>query len=228
MGLRHAIHALDDHWLDVRDRLSTAEFDRLTGLVAAFTGEAIPARSPVAAMAIPRFLRRVLPDGHPVLAALEREESRFVVEHDPVVLADWLDLAHRLRWRLLGAGRQPTAEEVVEGACRWLLAAPAYDEAQLRAWDQDPDDPDLVRLQRVDGSGQWPEFQFGPDHAVLELVRAVNRILEVSDDPWGVADWWLGAHEQLAAAPAALIGRVEPQVLIAAAVAERAGGMSRA
>jgi hypothetical protein len=222
MGLRHAVRALADHWQDVRGRLSPADFGRLTELVSNFTDEAIPTRSPAAAMAIPRFLHTVLPDGHPVLAALEIEESRLVVEHDPVLLADWLDLSTVMRSLLLGSDPQPTPQDVARGACRWLLAAPALDESQLRDRGQDPEDPDLIGLERDDGIRQWPAFQFGPDEAGQALVRAVNRILEASDDPWGAADWWLGEHHRLAAAPAELIGSARPHLLIAAALAERA------
>ncbi|MFG1641272.1 hypothetical protein ACGFMK_13375 [Amycolatopsis sp. NPDC049252] len=124
--------------------------------------------------------------------------------------------AASLRLSLVGA---PRPEETHRQATRWLLAAKSLQDHQVRARGADPADPDLLSLVTDGGKRQWPVFQFGPR---TDLVRRINRILDVADDPWGVADWWLGRHAWLADVPAMLIGEVPDQVLIDAAEAERA------
>ncbi len=52
------------------------------------------------------------------------------------------------------------------------------------------------------------------------MVVAVNRLLDADDDPWGVADWWLGANAWLDAVPARLLGTPGEHGLLAAARAE--------
>ncbi len=54
------------------------------------------------------------------------------------------------------------------------------------------------------------------------MVLAVNRLLAARDDPWGVADWWLGGNAWLADVPAELLGEVDDEVLVRAARAETA------
>jgi hypothetical protein len=99
----------------------------------------------------------------------------------------------------------------------WLLAATALSADELRARGQDPGDRDLILLRRADGSEQWPAFQFERDGAPPTVVRTINRILDAANDPFGVADWWLGESGWLGDAPARLIGRVPDDLLIAVA-----------
>lgn len=44
-----------------------------------------------------------------------------------------------------------------------------------------------------------------------------TQLLDAAEDPWGVADWWLGANAWLGAVPAQLLGRVADDVLLDAA-----------
>jgi hypothetical protein len=62
-----------------------------------------------------------------------------------------------------------------------------------------------------------PRFQFDADGTVLETVAAVNEILDVEDDPWGAASWWLTPHASLHAIPADEIRIGSPANVLAAA-----------
>ena len=55
------------------------------------------------------------------------------------------------------------------------------------------------------------------------MVLAVNRLLDADEDPWGVADWWLGGNARLGAVPAQLLGRGHDDLLAAAARAVLVG-----
>jgi hypothetical protein len=165
-----------------------------------------------------------LPNEHPFAVALRAREERLAP--GPVrraaQLGAWFGLAGPLRVRL-GGPPEPTAEDVEREADARLLDAPALTADDLNAHGIDPDDPDLIRLDGVDGAARWPAFQFGDDGAVFGVVREVNRILAASDDPFGAADWWLGGNGRLGDAPARLIGAVPDAELVAAARAETGG-----
>lgn len=231
MGLRHAMRTLGDEWDDIRNRLPGNEFVRLSELVSELVAEGVPATSVEIAEEIAELLGALLDEEHPFRRALAAPESRFVHgtgQGGATDLGDWLRPVDLLRQHVArsdpDAQPPPTAETVMGRATGRLLAASALSEAELRARGQDPGDADLIRLDRADGTGQWPAFQFGPDGAPLDLVRTINQILGVADDPWGVADWWLGPNSWLPSAPAQLIGRVDAQELIDAARAERSEG----
>lgn len=65
-----------------------------------------------------------------------------------------------------------------------------------------------------------PMFQFDTDgRTLLQSVVEVNRILEVDDDPWGCASWWLTPHAALHAIPADEIRVGSVEVVRAAAAA---------
>ena len=51
-------------------------------------------------------------------------------------------------------------------------------------------------------------------------MLTINRLLDADDDPFGVADWWLGRNAWLDAIPADLIGQVAAALLVRAARAE--------
>ncbi|MER7705064.1 hypothetical protein ABTX81_19485 [Kitasatospora sp. NPDC097605] len=103
----------------------------------------------------------------------------------------------------------------------WLLAADSVSAADYRAGGHDPGDPDLIRLTDRQGTVRLPAFQFdGASGRPLPVVVAVNRLLDADDDPWGVADWWLGANAWLEAVPARLLGTTGEHALLAAARAE--------
>ena len=106
-----------------------------------------------------------------------------------------------------------------------LLAAPALTAQQVRERGCDPERTDLIRLPGSDGA-QLPAFQFGPDGQPIPVVAAINRLLRVAEDPWGVADWWLGGNAWLNAVPAHLLGQENDELLTRAALAELPEGNS--
>jgi hypothetical protein len=105
----------------------------------------------------------------------------------------------------------------------WLLAAPALTEQQVREQGGDPGGDDLIRLPARDGQIVLPAFQFGPVCRPLPVVAAINRLLEAAEDPWGVADWWLGQNAWLGGIPSELLGSVDDDLLVRAARAELPG-----
>ncbi|TDD40216.1 hypothetical protein E1287_01485 [Actinomadura sp. KC06] len=224
MGLRHALTALAEQWDDVRERLSPGEFDEVQALVDAFTREGDRVASEELAEDIADLLRARLPRDHPFLVALRAREERFAPDaaRRAVELSAWFSLTGPLQVRL-GRAPGPTSAEVEREAESWLLDAPALDADQLRARGVDPGDPGLIRLDRADGDGRWPAFQFAAGGGPLRIVLEINRILAAADDPYGAADWWLGGNGRLGDAPARLIGSLPDDELIAAARAETGG-----
>jgi hypothetical protein len=101
-----------------------------------------------------------------------------------------------------------------------LLAAPALTGQQVRDGGADPGEPGLIRLDRPDGRQQIPAFQFSQAGTPIAVVLTINRLLDADDDPFGVADWWLGRNAWLDAIPADLIGQVDDALLVRAARAE--------
>ncbi|MEU1190866.1 hypothetical protein [Streptomyces sp. NPDC005859] len=97
-----------------------------------------------------------------------------------------------------------------------LLAEPALDEAVVAARGGDPRLPALIRLPGPGGLRRLPLFQFEPEAAdrvgatPRPRVLAVAVHLDVVDDPWGAADWWLSPNAWLGGVrPAALLGRAD-------------------
>ena len=57
------------------------------------------------------------------------------------------------------------------------------------------------------GGYLYPAFQFDAERRdVFPEVRTVNERLDAASDPWGVASWWISAHDRLGARPADLVG----------------------
>ena len=220
MGLRHALAVLAEQWDDIGTRLSPGEFDEVAALVVEFTREGDRVASEEIAEEVGDLLRTRLPADHPFRVALREREERLAPSpsRQAAALARWLSLADPLRARLREPS--PAAKEVEHASTARLLAAPALNADELRT---DGRDPDLIRLDDADGAGHWPTFQFAADGSPLRIVRTVNRILGASEDPLGVADWWLGENGWLGGAPAQLIGRLPDDQLIAAARAATAG-----
>ena len=72
------------------------------------------------------------------------------------------------------------------------------------------------------GSYVYPAFQFDPrTRDVCAEVRAVNELLRASDDPWGVASWWVSRNARVGARPIELVGTER-----AAELAELAGAVT--
>lgn len=120
-----------------------------------------------------------------------------------------------------GTGPAPVGDtEAQPSPYERLLAAPALTEDDLRDnFGVEATDPELIRLRRRDGTERLPAFQFDGTGRPRPVVITVNRMLGAAEDPWGVADWWLGPNPWLAAAPATLLGTgLDGQLLAAASV----------
>ncbi|GAA0415178.1 hypothetical protein Acor_78620 [Acrocarpospora corrugata] len=194
------INLLLDHLDDVRARLSTARRARLDGLI----NDLRDAGGDVAAIGDLAVELRIelqlagLPEDHPVRRALPAGTRL----NPGLPVIDWGSVIARL---------QP--EDLRRVIRRRLLAAPAFRVDQV----DDPEDPDLIRLERADGDVQLPAFQFQESGRPRPLVLRINRLLEADEDPWGVAGWWLGPNAWLGTVPAQLLDRPrEPELLMAA------------
>lgn len=200
------LRAIDQHWATIAP-LFSAEALALTrallGRMAA--GDAWQAHHELSGL-----LLAVLPDDHPARTAM-------LAEHPGVAVDDWTETARALLAQLdLGGGRDvPIPEEVAFWATRRILRFPALSEDDLLSVGHDP--AGLIRLDRHDGGAQWPAFQFGADGGPVPVVLTINRLLDVEEDPWGVADWWLGPNSWLEGVPARLLGTVADDLLISAA-----------
>ncbi|MFB7377946.1 DUF3168 domain-containing protein [Kitasatospora purpeofusca] len=219
------LDVLREHWHEVQEYLDESARDAIAALLDAPSAE--PERT---ARRIVRLVLAALPDEHPVRAALADSVrySRAVrlesANRDAVLQV--LDL---VRGRSTDDGGpeappepEPNALPVPpEDADDWLLAADSVSAADYRSGGHDPADPDLIRLTDRQGTVRLPSFQFdGASGRPLPVVVAVNRLLDADDDPWGVADWWLGANAWLDAVPARLLGTPGEHGLLAAARAE--------
>ena len=214
------LSALSAHWQDTLALLQPADVRFLAAAI--WRIESAPPGSQDAAAAaadLTALLVTRLPHGHPVRAAIAAQ-TRLAGE-----TADWPRISLMLRAlpeinaqlpSLLPA--HPAPDDA--GAEARLLAVPALTPEQVREHGADPDDEDLIRLSPGRGLIQLPSFQFGPDGQAIPIVKAINRLLVAAEDPWGVADWWLGSNTWLNATPADLIGQVEDTLLALAAQAE--------
>jgi hypothetical protein len=219
MGMKRALGVLAEQWDDIRERIGPEGAGELSALVGEFVDEGDSDMSKEIAEEIVDLLRRRLPLEHPFRQAVIEDERRLAPDR-AVELASWFRLVEPLR-DIIGEPA-PTAEQVAAEGSAWLLAEDSLTAAEVRVRGHDPDDPDLIRLDRDDGTAQWPAFQFGPDGTPLPIVRTINRILVADDDPFGAADWWLGENAWLHAVPASSIGRLSDDSLIAAARATEA------
>jgi hypothetical protein len=223
MGITEALGVLSEQWRDIRARLDPEGAARLDTLVTYLAREADPALSEEHGHRIADLLGRVLPQDHPFRRALAGDTRRSVAAtRDPDTLADWLLLTESL-----GAEVEPPAQrlhQVAQETSGWLLAEPAVTADWIRASGLDPYAPELIRLDRPDGGEQWPAFQFSPDGVPVPVVREINLMLDAEDDPYGVADWWLGENHLAGGVPARLIGQVDDAMLVELAQLERTEG----
>ncbi|WP_406095484.1 hypothetical protein [Kitasatospora purpeofusca] len=208
MALTDVLDVLREHWDEVQEYLDE------TAKAAVVTLLDTPAADPErTARRIARLVLAALPDGHPVRVPLEDS-----VRYSRAVHTGAIDGTAVLRALDLFRGPSPVPPEDADD---WLLAADSVSAADYRADGHDPADPDLIRLTDRQGAVRLPSFQFdGASGRPLPLVVAVNRLLDADDDPWGVADWWLGANAWLDAVPARLLGTPGEHGLLAAARAE--------
>ncbi|MFD4905352.1 hypothetical protein [Kitasatospora purpeofusca] len=208
MALADVLDVLREHWDEVQEYLDGTAKAAVVALLD--TPSADPERT---ARRIVRLVLAALPDEHPVRAPLGDS-----VRYSRAVQAGTIDGAAVLRALDLFRGPSPTPPEDADD---WLLAADSVSAADYRSGGHDPADPDLIRLIDRQGAVRLPSFQFdGASGRPLAVVVAVNRLLDADDDPWGVADWWLGANAWLDAVPARLLGTPAEHGLLAAARAE--------
>jgi hypothetical protein len=132
------------------------------------------------------------------------------------------DQAHFLAWgqQLLheAAVSQPTTTQSLFGQA-WSQetagdrAAGIRASAQARLLSGDlrvdrpeaPTDARVIAFATEHGIG-YPAFQFDRDGRLPAVVAEINALLGATDDPWGVADWWLSVDTSLGGRPADLIG----------------------
>lgn len=211
MPVRDLLSALAEHWDDVMAELKPAARAELVELL-----ERVGAGGREAAAALPELLPLLsdhLPAGHPVLLAAPPTAVTGVPPTMP----------YPLRLRLVTFAAAAATDALWPQVRDRLLRAPSLSAAELSGRGVDPELADLIGLRRDDGGLQFPEFQFGPGGTPREVVLRVNRELDVRDDPWGVADWWLGENAWLQAVPARLLGVVDDEVLVATAVTAAEG-----
>lgn len=206
MAVEDAIAALRDHWDDVMSRLSADQASELIGLVDGLGG----ADRVRAATRMADLLVQALPRDHPVRRALVSGD----LLHGPT--ADLPTLSRALREQITQIAVVDAAD-ILRIVTARLLAAPALIEQEVRRHGCDPEDPDLIRLDRPDGRRQWPEFQFAPGNGPVPVVREINGLLGADTDPIGVADWWLSRNGWLNDSPSLLIGQVPDEQLMSAA-----------
>ncbi len=100
-----------------------------------------------------------------------------------------------------------------------LLASDGFTASELRSQGVDPDGPNVIRLDNGQDGYHVPGFQLQDGQSFHPVVLRINEMLGAYNDPWGVADWWLGPNVWLRGVPADLIGQIEDQKLVDAAEA---------
>ncbi|MEV6975908.1 hypothetical protein [Kitasatospora sp. NPDC093806] len=216
MALADLLGILWEQWDEVQQYLDEPTRARIQELLDAPGAD--PERT---ARRIARLVNTAVPEGHPIRAALDDSVRYSRGSAAARISPD--DLARRMRALVVPAAVQASDPPVTPPADAddWLLDADHVTAADYRADGHDPADPDLIRLTDRQGTVRLPSFQFdGASGRPLPLVVAVNRLLDADDDPWGVADWWLGANAWLNAVPARLLGTPGERSLLAAARAE--------
>ena len=213
MAIEDAIWALQEHMADVVGLLDAGSREELGRMLDELDG---PGR-PRAMAQIAELLVECLPREHPVRRALVGGTLLA-----PGVL-DWHGETRAFRDLSADAGPRiddrPPGGQILRDVAARLLGAAALSAEELRGLGLDPDDPDLIRLARADGSYQWPAFQFEPRRSVPDVVRGINRLLGARADPLGVADWWLSRNGWLGDAPYRLVGQIPDDLLRQAAQA---------
>lgn len=122
-----------------------------------------------------------------------------------------------------GELQAPDPGDLLAKARERLLSAPALTEREHAALlSSHGDQPGLIRLAdpRPGGStARCPRFQFRSGTLQpLPVVLRINGLLRADLDPWGAADWWLGANSWLHGVPADLLGTLPDEELEEAAL----------
>jgi hypothetical protein len=114
------------------------------------------------------------------------------------------------RWSDAVAGAQSL--RIAEAAIERILMAP-----MLSDLGRGVDAAGLIALPTDEGT-VYPAFQFDDLGVPIPVVVEINGVLGASEDPWGVADWWLAVDADLGASPADLArGDVEAAARLRAA-----------
>lgn len=222
MSLHDVIRVLVAHWDDTVTYLESADLRLIAELTRQIEVNPDDDQTELAVAELMALLIARLPYRHLVLDAITTEPR---LDFGP---ADWSGIATALRtipdidvelFKLSWAAGDAAAP-VSESAETRLLTAAALTVQQVRDSGSDPDRADLIRLSPQSGVVQLPAFQFGRDGRPIPVVLAINRLLQAAEDPWGVADWWLGGNAWLDGIPATLLGYVDDELLTRAAQAE--------
>jgi hypothetical protein len=227
MSLPDVIAVLAEYWDDTIRHLAPRDLRLLADSIRRIEADPGGQQAHLAAADLTTVLAARLPVGHPVLEAISGG-SRLVETS-----TDWSRIVDVLRslpaadalppdlsapgGSVPGDGPRAVVAQDIDAR---LLAAPALTALEVRDHGGDPDRGDLIRLSPGRGAVQLPAFQFGPDGRPIPVVLAINRMLAAAEDPWGVADWWLGRNAWLDGSPADLLGRVDDALLVMAARAE--------
>jgi hypothetical protein len=161
--------------------------------------------------AVLRAALRIEPETHPAWIALAKAAARRVGAPPlpPLVAAAHLRLA--LEYSSVEDVATPDEVELAAEQRLWVVPMEPARPGLPRS--------DVLILTR-DDERLAPRFQFDANgEALLPAVVAVNRILEVDDDPWGSASWWLTPHAALHAIPADEIRVGSQDAVLAAAAA---------
>jgi hypothetical protein len=203
------IDALAKRWDEVLPLLTPDEQRTLRGLVVDLAEARDEPTRVALSQRIALLLFEALPRDHPVVVT----GNRLTVA--PSHLRPSVGLFTYLRMRV--------AEQVPWPAADRILMADWDTPRSLRGRGIDPDFPQLIRLERTDGSVAVPLFQFADDGLPRATVLRINRLLDACEDPWGVADWWLSTNIWLHDAPVELLDGPEEANLLAAAHAAAGG-----
>ncbi|MGI5243273.1 hypothetical protein [Dactylosporangium sp. CA-139066] len=207
MSIYSAIRVLGERWPDVVRRLTADQRLRLRELLA--DAQAGPS------LRLAMFLNDVLPEEHPVRAALLQDDTTLGagVLMSPEQRSAWIDEI----LRGLDDDRNERLEHVdVEARSRIRRTLTTVPRDRVLDLGIDPKAPYVIDLD-----GDYPEFQFASG-AVAETVRRVNILLTADLDPWGAADWWISRNAWIGETPLELLrtGRDDDVVALAAAVGE--------
>lgn len=230
MAVGDVFDTLAAHWADTAPYLTAEDIGlireaaRLTRAAAEGTGDEREADTAVLRLTL--LLPARLPAGHPVNAAIANA-TRLAGPGSGMgrVAASLSTIVTLLAapQGLPGDGPPPPDAAGADETTEYLLAARTLTSQQARDLGIDPGMPGLIRLAPPDGRQRIPAFQFDRAGHPIPVVLTINRLLDADDDPFGVADWWLGRNAWLGDVPADLIGSVEDALLIRAARAEFSG-----
>jgi hypothetical protein len=234
MALDPVMRAIAENWDSVGGHLTAGQTRRFRALAGKFASPGATPRDRLRATEeLADMLSAVLPADHPVRRAIAdsgTSRSQLTLEPDLELIEDLQRLLEAGFRRLSGPGAgpgvpgAPSPEEIERDAMARLAAAPALSARALRSRGGDPSQQHLIRLDGLDGP-RFPLFQFDAAGQPYRLVLSINALLDADEDPWGVADWWLGRHAWLGRTPAESIGQVADDLLLATARAMvEAGG----